>query len=1003
VCCSAVLYVSTVAHPFVLLLHSIFLPVNVIIIIIQYYSNATILSIHHFQRPLYSIKHSVVQEMSSKSNRRKYESHRISELGNLCTQRGIDTSNMLEKSELIHALMVSDNSNDSWTSSSSSKATKSDVMTYESMKVSQLRLLCEQRGIKTQLLLEKSEFIHALRTTDASSSSRDGDGSSSSDNNADSSTAGVSTEYLTLPGITLTKEQTDILDTCPPPFALVRAGKGKMVRVTAAAGTGKTTTLLHLALRAMQLGHQKITYLTFTRAAATDGSKRLYEAINSLGRAGFVTVDARTLHSFATTALNDHRKAQNPHADTGNKIWSDKKVQNWISDKLDREIDDFLEPCYMELQRRHEKGSSGGGNLQLRRKIARDRVEFFIYKNLNLFCTRPWSLRDFQDRKTFGRVYYPADQFHKDPQKGAKLGFEPRIYNMCRVHWYADQACKLWEHIIKDDIRTFDFIMKRAQLLKLKIPGTILLVDESQDMDGCQVDWVASQVKLSKHVYVVGDTAQSIYGFRGAKPDYVTDLDIDAERFLTESWRFGPGIVNIANLVLYAKHYSDQTSKKWDRRKQKEVWKGWSPYRVKAGMDKPSVVTSAPLLPDWRQYKEKSEKITLIARQNKTLFVEALSLFNYEPTSPDNQQGGNDDDDLRTQPINTDEDYDYLDDDDDAREEQSPPSTTTTTTSKASIRFDGNDVSAAAFPRIHINGYGENSGRKAWMAMFKLIGVVYELYLLSGEDNEKGGNSAPAAKSMRLPEKLFPEFAMRNVTWDELCSDVADREMNRYAILISVVKTFKHQTMKAVEVFQQEIIAKNYSYDEADIVLSTCHSSKGMEFDHVQVASDFIELASYVEDDAEQQQQGGKPPPSFEPASKRMKTFQEEEEARKWKFGFPSWGDDINLMYVACTRAKHTLSVPESIVNVITDFDTIEAEVECISEFQSGGDKETPTIQGLKCETGSTVNRESLRRLRDSLLSNLRAEQNIPSGRKFQDHFMNCMILANQLEPHVEV
>jgi superfamily I DNA/RNA helicase len=59
--------------------------------------------------------------------------------------------------------------------------------------------------------------------------------------------------------------------------------------------------------------------------------------------------------------------------------------------------------------------------------------------------------------------------------------------------------------------------MKRAQLLGLRIPGTLLLVDESQDMDGCQVNWSAKQqVVFGTHIYVVGDAAQTLFTFRGA-------------------------------------------------------------------------------------------------------------------------------------------------------------------------------------------------------------------------------------------------------------------------------------------------------------------------------------------------------------------------------------------------------------------------------------------------------------------------------------------------------
>jgi flagellar biosynthesis GTPase FlhF len=53
--------------------------------------------------------------------------------------------------------------------------------------------------------------------------------------------------------------------------------QGYMVRVTAAAGTGKTTMLLHLAIRCLDLGHTDVAYVTFSRAAASDAKNELWK------------------------------------------------------------------------------------------------------------------------------------------------------------------------------------------------------------------------------------------------------------------------------------------------------------------------------------------------------------------------------------------------------------------------------------------------------------------------------------------------------------------------------------------------------------------------------------------------------------------------------------------------------------------------------------------------------------------------------------------------------
>ena len=892
-----------------------------------------------------------------------YQKMPLQKLISLCNKLGIDTAHMLEKSDLVSALVEKANR----CSSSSGTANTTTHQTYEQRSVSDLKSLCTQCGIDTSTMLEKKEFVDALRNLSIHQNTSVPEPMQTED-----------TPSFTLPGINLTKEQNDILGTCKPPLT---QGKGHLVRVTAAAGTGKTTTLLCLALRAVEKGHRTITYLTFTKAAAKDGTRRLNEALSQAGlAAGAVVIDARTLHSCAARALHEYRRTQDPSsaADRSSKIWSDKKLKSWISETLQTQIEDFLQPCVQELHRRYSSSSNSQQNkIASLCNSARDQVAFFTFKTLNNFCTKAMSREDFGKKETFGRVYYPAKIFHTNPKKGEAWGFPKSAYDN-QVDWYADQACYLWDKIVEQDIETFDFIMKRAQLLGLEIPGTILLLDESQDMDGCQVNWVADQpVKFAKHAYFVGDAAQSIYSFRGAKPEYLMDLAIDEEKMLTESWRFGPGIADLANLVLFAKENSDQTSQVWDKIRRCMKWKNWSPYRVSAGRMMPSTVTGVSLLGNWRAYKDKSEKLTLIARQNKTLFVESLDLFGFSPElaakQPSTDLGAKGEGDHRSDASNEDDDFEYVDDEEngarpfhtcDSHETNDPPCDT-------------------SLPKIHLNGYGESSGRKAWLAMFKLIGAIYDLYKLSFPGNDDEGNANNSSESdrvTRLPAAVFPEFSGRDVSWSSFCSAVQEREMNKYNVPISVVNTYKHHTMDAVELFKREVVNRNYTIEEADIILTTCHAAKGMEWEHVQVAGDFVALACY---DAEKKKQQFA---NFEPASKKMKTS-----PKKWKFSFDPWGDDLNLLYVACTRAKRNLSLPSCVLDAIRDFDVIlEWNRSTPSDGEPGGEIVLPEVHGLsKQKDGLTA--ECLRELERCLISKFREEVLVPEGRSLADHLIRCI------------
>jgi superfamily I DNA/RNA helicase len=92
----------------------------------------------------------------------------------------------------------------------------------------------------------------------------------------------------------LSPQQRAIVEAAEPPGP----SSSSPIRVTAAAGTGKTTTLESLAVKLHLLGHTSIAYATFNKAAAADAIRRFKEL-------GDFTVDARTIDSFAARALRE--------------------------------------------------------------------------------------------------------------------------------------------------------------------------------------------------------------------------------------------------------------------------------------------------------------------------------------------------------------------------------------------------------------------------------------------------------------------------------------------------------------------------------------------------------------------------------------------------------------------------------------------------------------------------------------------------------------------------
>jgi hypothetical protein len=94
------------------------------------------------------------------------------------------------------------------------------------------------------------------------------------------------------------------------------------------------------------------------------------------------------------------------------------------------------------------------------------------------------------------------------------------------IGFYAAQATRLFELAMEQNRFTFDLSMRRALLSKAPIPGSLILVDEAQDIDACQVHWaIQTQIQHGSLVYVVGDTTQRIYGFCGAHSQKLVDLE----------------------------------------------------------------------------------------------------------------------------------------------------------------------------------------------------------------------------------------------------------------------------------------------------------------------------------------------------------------------------------------------------------------------------------------------------------------------------------------------
>lgn len=103
--------------------------------------------------------------------------------------------------------------------------------------------------------------------------------------------------------------------------------------------------------------------------------------------------------------------------------------------------------------------------------------------------------------------------------------------------------------------------------------------------------------------------------------------------------------------------------------------------------------------------------------------------------------------------------------------------------------------------------------------------------------------------------------------------------------LIHIVNTYKKELPSLINKIKEHHVSDD-NKSEAEVIFSTVHKAKGMEYDEVTLLSDFL-------------------------GEDRLKTQLNNEEV-DWK----KLEEDINILYVAATRAKNQLNIPESILPV---------------------------------------------------------------------------------------
>jgi DNA helicase-2/ATP-dependent DNA helicase PcrA len=301
--------------------------------------------------------------------------------------------------------------------------------------------------------------------------------------------------------IQLTSEQQQIVTAAPGHYV-----------ITAVAGSGKTTTLAHRIKYLLEHGYdaKRILILMFNKAARVDFSHKLQRVINNATN----LPEVRTFHAMGYRLYQRFIKEGYLPA-FKSQILSDKEIDFHIW----RFLNQILDKDALKEAKRNKK----------------DYVEIshqFIESVKNGLKSPEATLKHLRLGEKFAYLVALFEHFE---------------------HWRKQQARISYTDMLYDPVVAIQTFPELEQLVSNKMD--IVLVDEYQDTNDIQHALLKYISGERAKITIVGDPDQTIYEFRGAKPDYI--IRGFAQEFpdatllsLSYSFRYGHKISLLANHLI---------------------------------------------------------------------------------------------------------------------------------------------------------------------------------------------------------------------------------------------------------------------------------------------------------------------------------------------------------------------------------------------------------------------------------------------------------------------
>ena len=251
-------------------------------------------------------------------------------------------------------------------------------------------------------------------------------------------------------------------------LAAVKHIDGPMM-VLAGPGSGKTTVILHRAFNLISnenMPSERILIINFTKAATVQTKIKCDEML------GQNNVSVATFHSFFYRILRSYMDI--PVESIIGETEKKDIIRNIISEKgLNYHIsDDFIQGVLYEIS-----------------VIKNDLIELEYYGSTNM------STDDFKGLYTMYEAYKTNNR---------KLDFDDMVEKCHALLSSNEKILKIWQ-------KKYHYIM----------------IDEFQDVNAAQYKCMKLLCELKRNIFVVGDDDQSIYRFRGARPEIMFEFEKD--------------------------------------------------------------------------------------------------------------------------------------------------------------------------------------------------------------------------------------------------------------------------------------------------------------------------------------------------------------------------------------------------------------------------------------------------------------------------------------------